>query len=222
MSHCCLPSKWKIPQCCRHPQAATHSGTEYTSNEHTHTHTHTHTCTHQANEGGRLPWAQWGVCRVSWRGSHFDRNGSMDLDQCTELLCPLSWQCTTGGRHIRTDTGGWQQVGWWAVCPSPSPVHAPPTQLHVHYLRKGCRQERTVTTMSWLREVRRSVLLPTGLGALRVRKATHAVMNCSCGGGKRPLLTDTQHLVLQYLSHRRTHAHTDAHMHTRVHVRGVP
>ena len=106
------------------------------------------------------------------------------------------------------DTFGQTPVGGtrWAVCPSPWPAHAPPTRLHVHYLRKGCRQERTVTTMSWLREVRRSVLLPTGLGALRVRKATHAVMNCSCGGGQRPLLTHST-WVLQYLSHRRTHTH---------------
>ena len=39
-----------------------------------------------------------------------------------------------------------------------------------------------------------SALLPTGLGALRVRKATHAVMNCSCerrGGGQRTQLTYT-------------------------------
>ena len=91
-----------------------------------------------------------------------------------------------------------------STCPSPG-LHVP---LPLgYYLRKGCRQESTVTTMSWLREVRVSALLPTGLGALRVRKATHAVMNCSCGRRGGGGAENTAHI----------HTHIHTYVHTSVH-----
>lgn len=204
MSHCCLPSKWKIPQCCRHPQAATHSGTEYTSNEHM----HTHTCTHQANEGGRLPW---GVCRVSWRGSHFDRNGSMDLDQCTELLCPLSWQCTTGGGHIRTDTGGWHQVGSLPLplaCTCPS--HPAACALPEEGLQAGENGDHNVVAERGAQ---------ISAAAHRTGRLASQEGNTRCNElllwGRTEATTDTQHLGP-------TVPLTQTHTHTRVHVRGVP
>ena len=74
-----------------------------------------------------------------------------------------------------------------------------------------------MTTMSWLREVRVSVLLPTGLGALRVRKATHAVMNCSCG---RRGAENTAHIHTHTCAHTGVHPPTWCSQHT--HPPGVP
>ena len=90
----------------------------------------------------------------------------MDLYQCSQLLCPISRQRTGNKRMIKK-----ARYDWWNA-DSPQGEHT--------HLSTGCRQDKIVTTMSWLSEVLVSDPGTMGLPAFLVRKAMQAAMKDSC------------------------------------------